>query len=219
MSNSDLVPFGAAIAGDVLAAFKLPGGNTLVKAADAWLAKKRKDAAEILINEISNGYHGQITFEEHDVDPLIEIILRFSKAVADGAARENLLLLAQVIAGSKKNKALDGDKFRKWCGILEHLTRDELLVIGTSYSIRKGMADFAVQNDFWKQLAPALVEAGYESEIWALCASVSRTGLLVPSTSHTLATIGTFYVPSPWLVDLGTLADLEAVRNKASPNG
>jgi len=53
--------------------------------------------------------------------------MRFTKAVADGAARENLHLLAQVIAGLKKNKALEGDKFRKWCSMLEHLTRDELI--------------------------------------------------------------------------------------------
>jgi hypothetical protein len=37
---------------------------------------------------------------------LIDVIMRFSKAVADGAAQENLRLLAQVIAGLKKNKAL-----------------------------------------------------------------------------------------------------------------
>jgi hypothetical protein len=102
MSDSDAIPFGAAIAGDVLSAFQLPGGNTLVKVADAYIAKKRREAANILIEEISNGYHGSISFEAHDVDPLIEITLRFSKAVADGAARANLTFLAQVIAGSKK---------------------------------------------------------------------------------------------------------------------
>ncbi len=210
MTNSDLVTFGAAITGDVLTAFMLPGGNTLVKVADAWLAKKRKDAAEILINEISNGYHGQINFEEHDVDPLIEIILRFSKAVADGAARENLKLLAQVIAGLKKNKALEGDKFRKWCGILEHLTRDELIVIGRGYSIRKGIiARGAARNDFWQQLQPALIEAGYSNdEIWPLCASVSRTGLLIPLP----ALSGPIYMSSLWLEELGGLANLEAFK-------
>jgi hypothetical protein len=49
---------------------------------------------------------GQVQFDPQDIDPLIDVIMRFSKAVADGAAQENLRLLAQVIAGLKKNKAL-----------------------------------------------------------------------------------------------------------------
>jgi hypothetical protein len=99
MSDSDLVPFGVAVAADVLSAFQLPGGSSLTTIADAFIAKRRREAANMLIAELSNGYHGPIRFEEYDLDPLIEIICRFSKAVAEGAARENLRLLAQVIAG------------------------------------------------------------------------------------------------------------------------
>jgi hypothetical protein len=40
MSDSDAIPFGAAIAGDVLSAFQLPGGNTLVKFADAYIVQR-----------------------------------------------------------------------------------------------------------------------------------------------------------------------------------
>jgi hypothetical protein len=208
MSDSDAIPFGAAIAGDVLSAFQLPGGNTLVKVADAYIAKKRREAANILIEEISNGYHGSISFEAHDVDPLIEITLRFSKAVADGAARANLTFLAQVIAGLKKNRALDADKFRKWCGILEHLTRDELLVIGMSYAVvrRIAAAGTSAKDDFWQQLEPALIKAGYrKDEVGALCSSVSRTGLLAPASGFGAMV----YLATPWLDELGTLVDIE----------
>src|SRR3984893_11534559 len=107
MGKRDAVLFGAAIAADVLSAFHVPGGETLAKAAGDYVTKRRREAANLLIEEVSNGYHGQIQFDEYDVDPLIEIIFRFSKAVADGAARENLKLLAQVLAVVKKNKALD----------------------------------------------------------------------------------------------------------------
>ena len=58
MADTNVIPFGAAIAGDVLSAFGLPGGNTLVSIAEGYLAKKRKDSAEILIKEISSGRHG-----------------------------------------------------------------------------------------------------------------------------------------------------------------
>jgi hypothetical protein len=179
MSDREMIPFGAAIASDVLSAFQLPGGATLTKVAEAHVAKKRKEAAEILIDEVSHGYHGSIQFDERDVDPLIEIILRFSKAVADGAARENLRFLAQVIAGLKKNKALEGDQFRRWCAILEHLTRDELLVVGLSQVIKRQTNALGpnAANDFWQRLEHALEKAGYDKgQIAALCASVSRTG-------------------------------------------
>ncbi|HWO94385.1 MAG TPA: hypothetical protein VNL92_06435, partial [Dehalococcoidia bacterium] len=102
MSDTDIVPFAAAVAGDVLSAFNLPGGNSLTSVATAWLQRRRREAAQVLINEISKGHHGEISFEQHDIDPLIEIIYRFSKAVADGAAVDNLRFLAQVIAGLKK---------------------------------------------------------------------------------------------------------------------
>ena len=146
---------------------------------------------------------------DHDVDPLIEIILRFSKAVADGAARENLKFLAQVIAGLKKHKALQGDQFRRWCAILEHLTRDELLVVGLSQVIKKQIDAGGpnAANDFWQRLEPALEKAGYEKgEIAALSASVSRTGLLTPVSAFG----GMVYMPTPWLDQLGALADLES---------
>jgi hypothetical protein len=216
MTERDMIPFGAAIAGDILSAFGPPGGNTLVTLATALVQKKRREAADILIQEISNGHHGHIDFDAHDVDPLIDIVLRFSKAVADGSAKENLRLLAQVIAGLKKYRALDGDKFQRWCGILEHLTRDELLVIGIAYTIRKKIETdkTTVANDFWQQLQHRLDQAGYkQDEISALCASVSRTGLLVPASAFG----GMAYSSSTWLQQLGELANLEAEAVKSMP--
>ena len=210
MADSELIPFGVAVAADVLSAFQLPGGHTLQAVAAAFVKKKRDEAASILIEEISNGWHGQIEFDQCDVDPLLEIVLRFSKAVADGAARENLRLLAQVIAGLKKNRALQPDTFRKWCGILEQLTRDELIVLGTAYRLVKkewtGDAEEGAADKFWKALQKELVEAHYDrGNIAALCSSLSRTGLMLPRSGW-----GTIvYTPSPWLEELGGLADLE----------
>lgn len=88
----------------MLGAVGIPIGGTLVKIADKWLERKKREASEILIAEIAKGSQGPINFSESDTDPLIEITYRFSKAAADGAARENLRLLAQVIAGLKRKK-------------------------------------------------------------------------------------------------------------------
>ena len=210
MADTDIVPFGVAVAGDVLSALSLPGGGTLVAIATSALAKKRKEAAEILIKEISSGRHGPVQFDQHDVDPLIDIILRFSKAVADGVARENLILLAQVIAGMKKKRALDPDRFRRWSKVVEQLTRDELLVVGFAYQELKREANV---DDFNNNLREKLKGAGYnESEVEALLTSVGSTGLL----SSASAWGGLAYRPTAWLSELGDLADIEAKRTQTS---
>lgn len=208
-----LVTYGGALASDIISTV-MPGASTLAKFVDSYAERKRKEAADIFINEVSQGYHGRIDFDEHDLDPLIGIVHRFWKAVEDGAARENLRLLAQVIAGLKKNKALeDVDQFRKWAGILEQLTRDELLVLGKALRVRRDIlnAGTDVANDFWQRLECSLEAARYsKSEIGALCASVSRTGLLIPLSGFGALT----YMDTPWLENLGKLADLENLSQR-----
>jgi hypothetical protein len=208
MSDKDVFPLAAAIAGDVLSKFGIPGGNTLALAG-VWLDERRRAAADVLIDEVSKGHHGAIVFEEHDVDPLIEIIYRFTKAVADGASMDNLRLLAQVIAGLKKNKALDPDKFRKWANVLETLTRDEVIVLGIAYRTRKAVQDAGPEaaNDFWQRLEKSLETSRYsKGEVQALCGSLLRTGLLIALSGYG----GLVYMDTPWLGELGHLANLEA---------
>ena len=86
-SRNELIPWAATIAADVMSKFNIPGGNSLSKLGDAYLQKKRKEAADILIEEIAKGSPEPIDFTESEAEPLIEIIYRFSKAVSDGAAR------------------------------------------------------------------------------------------------------------------------------------
>jgi hypothetical protein len=45
MSDSDIIPFGAAIAGDILSAFSIPGGDTLVSGASNSLRPAYRDGA------------------------------------------------------------------------------------------------------------------------------------------------------------------------------
>ncbi|MCU1340467.1 MAG: hypothetical protein JWO19_6048 [Bryobacterales bacterium] len=211
MSGKEMVPWGSAIVGDVLSALQLPGGSFVGKLGDKYLERKQKEAADILIEEVSKGSPEPINFTDSNTDPLIEIIYRFSKAAADGAARENLRLLAQVIARLKKNKALEPDKFRKWANILEQLTRDELMVLGKAISIRRKMAAEGVAfnaNDFSNRLRSELVASGYQSTVIdPLCASLGRTGLFLPATGYGGVMV---YLPTSWLDELGMLADVES---------
>lgn len=214
MSDSDLLPFGASIASDVLAAFSLPGGAVLTTVATSYIAKRRRNAAEILIKEIASGKHGPINFDEHDVEPLIDVILRFSKAVDEGAARENLVLLAQVIAGLKRNRALDTDHFRRWCAILEHLSRDQLVTIGLAYRADREIGDpYKIADEFDPLLRRLMDKAGYDRlEIEPLLTTVASAGLLASASAYG----GLAYRPTPWLLELGKLANLEFSKSAAS---
>lgn len=213
-SKKEIVPWGSAIAGDVLSVFQVPGGGFLGKLGDKYLERKQKEAAEILINELRKGSVEPNDISEHEVDPLVEIIYRFSKAVADGAARKNLRLLAQIIAGLKRNKALDPDKFRKWASILEQMTRDELMVIGKAIALSRKINEAGDKPsfDFFSILQEEMKAAGYGKEVYSLYASVSRTGLLVPVSAFG----GLNYTPSPWLDELGRLASIEEVLRPES---
>ncbi len=211
MADSDMLSLAAAITGDVLSGFQIPGGSTLSLVATSVLAKKRKQAAEILMLEVRSGRHGPINFDQHDVDPLIDIILRFTKAVFEGAARENLILLAQVVAGMKKHRALDPDRFRRWSKVIEGLTRDELLVLGFACQTNKDVNAREDPDGFNSKLREKIKKAGFEEgEVEALLTSVGSTGLL----SSASAWGGLAFQPTPWLTELGELADLEAAVSR-----
>jgi hypothetical protein len=217
MGNSDLVPVGAAIVSDLLSAFNIPGGSSLEFIATKYLETKRKAAAEILITEIASGRHGPLHLEERDIEPLIDMTLRFAKAVSEGAARENLILLAQIIAGLKKQRAFDADRFRRWSKIVEHLSRDELLIIGLAYRLLQELTTTNEQAEkFNGALRTMIADAGYnEGEAEALLTAVASTGLL----SSASAWGGLAYQPTPWLSDLGSLADLQAAQQRGEQTG
>jgi hypothetical protein len=103
---------------------------------------------------------------------------------------------------------LEPDKFRKWANVLEQLTRDELMVLGKAIAIMRGMGTAFIPGDFWKRLRSDLEASGYQPPIIEpLCASLSRTGLLLPASAYG----GMIYMPTPWLQELGTLADIEGL--------
>ncbi|MFC5759881.1 hypothetical protein [Rhizobium sp. GCM10022189] len=210
------LPWGAALGAEILSAIQIPGGNLLTKYVDAYQERKRAEAHEVLLEEITAGRHGPVDFEADDIESFIAVTLRFAKAMEMGTAHENLRLLAQVIAGLKKNKALTADTFMRWAGVLEQMTRDELVTIGIAYKTFK-----AHQNDprteetgVWVHILTGMLNAGYsEDDIAPLASCVTRYGLLSLYTGYG-GVAG--YEPTSWLMELGELADLELVMPEAS---
>ena len=167
------------------------------------LDKKRQEARNILIEELQSGYHGRIDDWDFSDDELLDTLHRWALAARNGTARKNLKLLTQIMIGQKKERGHDSDQFRRWASILEDLSRDELFLIGISHRAMRTSEN----NDevFWKHLTKTMNSAKYtRGEIEALCASVSRTGLLRPVMGYG----GGGYAPTPWLKDLEQLANI-----------
>ncbi|TBC64447.1 hypothetical protein ELH36_17755 [Rhizobium ruizarguesonis] len=214
IATTGMVPLGVSVAAEVLSSIGMPGGSLLASLVDAYQEKKRAEASELLIEEIAAGRHGPVNFDTDDVDPLIAVTLRFARAVEIGSSRENLKLLAQVIAGLKKNRALSGDAFMRWAGVLEQMTRDELVLIGIAYRAQK---DYTVshregETGVWARIIQGLLDAGYtDGDISPLAGCVTRYGLL---SLHSGFGGVSGYEPTSWLMELGELADLELVTTK-----
>ncbi|MFG1364062.1 hypothetical protein [Xanthobacter versatilis] len=207
MSGAEMARFGAVVGGDLLSIF-VPGSGTLTHIVNKVIERRRERAAEILLQELSSGLHGPVIFDNLDVEPVVAMTLRISRAVSDGTSMRNIRFLAQVVAGLKKNRLLSEDAFLKWSKIVESLTRDELLVVGFAYRAtlhRKGGDEREVDTAFRDALTDMCRAAGIDdNERTFLCAAVSRTGLLVPVSAWN----GTAYHPSKLLRELGTLIDL-----------
>jgi hypothetical protein len=195
---------GLSIVSDVLAAFSVPGGATLSEIAEKKIQKRRDDAAKLLTEQIALG---AVSFDEADVDPFVSIVIRFARAVDEGVGRENLRLMAKVIVGLKKNRSLQDNSFARWAATLSDLTRDEIVAVGKAYALSKTPTRDAAGNEqFWLPFKGSMEAGGYsEEQIIAICASVSRYGLLLPKSVWG----GLIYHPSEWLVELGSLAELE----------
>ncbi|MEM9106141.1 MAG: hypothetical protein AAGC96_10840 [Pseudomonadota bacterium] len=169
MTKKHPLTFGALVVSETLSGLGMPGGSTVSSMLQDYLDRRSRDAANILIEEISAAAHESAGFLPDEIDPFIEICHRFSKAVEDGTARSNLKLLAQVIAGQKRNKALDPDGFRKWASVLSDLTRTELILVGTVIRVS------AIHSrDVWNEVRKEMKDARFEPlEIEALGAAIT----------------------------------------------
>lgn len=199
-----LMPWTSAATAEVLTLSGLPGGSLVSMLFGKLNQERWKEAHKILLKEISEGKHGKVTFVDADVDPIVDIMHRFKKAVEDGTARTNLKFLAQVIAGQKSiNGRLDPDQFRRWSAILEDLTEEELLLLGTFHVLAKEYPD---DRDIWLKVEQRLHEDfNITKETAEACAAaVCRTGLL----TSTSAWSGMSYSPTVWLAELAELTDL-----------
>lgn len=125
-------------------------------------------------------------------------------------ARDNLRLLAQIIAGLKKHRKLEFDTFARWSAVLEAMTRNQLLVAGAAYVHERDHTTSSPNGGaFWLSFTSAMRGRGFEeAELKLHCAALAVYGLL----SADPAWNGLYYEPTSWLRELGLLADLSGVE-------
>lgn len=149
------------VVADIMGAFMIPGGSTVSEAIQQ-VFKKRLDAArEILMEEIGNGYKDMS--DAAKLEEVAAIIYRYGRAAQEGAARTNLRLLAQVIAGKNFSEAPAADKFLYYADILSSLKLEEIVLLG-----------IMVREKASKAFTPSKASAGYEESFQSLL----RTGLV-----------------------------------------
>jgi hypothetical protein len=125
------LPLGA-IAGDLFPVVTgIPLGSTLVSSVHRLIDTRRRQARDILIEELSQGR----AFIESilEVDELAAIFLKYVRAAEEGTARLNLRLMAMAIRGMTHKRTLTANRFLYYAGFLATLSREEVIALATLY--------------------------------------------------------------------------------------
>lgn len=93
-------------------------------------SKRRiEESKRIFFEEMSKGKISNFDISIEDDE--IAILQRYALATHQGVAKRNLRLLAKAMVGLSKRDKLYSDEFAKHAAVLESLTRDQTLLLGT----------------------------------------------------------------------------------------
>jgi len=212
MSDSKSAFAGAALS-DVLSLLSLPASSLAGTLLQKLLERRTRMAQELLIEELSRGSVTLASAVLLDrADDAVAMILRYMRAAEEGAARLNLRLMAQVIAGQQQTPTLTADEFLYHASIISALRREEIVLLGTMFrhwSSGSRELDGVVRTEAALRATKAnLIPSIFvnEAELTATMAAITRTGLLVPGSAFG----GITYNLSPLMVRLNELAPFEA---------
>jgi hypothetical protein len=176
-------------------------------------------ARELLIEELKQG--DSIIVDAEDVDNFVAITHRYFRAAEEGAARLNIRLMAQVIAGQKLDGRLSADEFLQHAEVLASLSVKEIALLGIFYAkyqelLQKGKYDNDAASEATQHALRELVPVPFENtkELMASAHAITRTGLLLP---HPGAIGGPIFEPTILLDRLYRLANLQDAVRKEAP--
>lgn len=200
-----------ALISDFFALAKIPASGTASSAIGSFIngiiQKRVEQKRVILLDEIRAG---EIPLEKLSDDEFVSSVWRIHFAIIQGAGNANIKLLAKVLVGLlQTGKEIYADEFLHYSVVLEGLSQNEITLLGTfcinqeEYDSKNDKEKEALPNPFMKtqeQLVEQKVFAN-KDEFLGCCASVSRTGLLLPKSGWGMLV----YSVSPQMIDLQNL--------------
>ena len=184
----------------------LPGSNSLTKALERILERRRVRARELLRDALSKG---AVTLSQaiHE-EEAAAILYRFDRAAIEGTATLNLRLMAEVIANQAFIGNLVADEFLYYAEMLGSLRREEIILIATMHRIRLNAPSQMSSDAKTEQLVSELVPRLFPDPetLRANAMACMRTGLVMDR--NTMDDAGN-YTTSPLMDRLEKLASFE----------
>lgn len=207
VDSQKLITTSANLVGDIASVFGIPT-NLALQALNGYLARRAREAQSILMQELSRGDIS--TYQAASEDDAIGVIYSYMLAVRDNAARFNMRLLAQSVAGLLKSDKLYADEFQRYKEVLSRVSRDQALILGRFLKCwddasKQTQDPEEVERNARESLKNQLVPSEFSTidHLVAVCASASGLGLLTPASGF-----GTIvYSPSPFLMEISRIVD------------
>jgi len=211
MTKKSLVEITEDVFADVLAMFGLPGASAS-GLFGGFLRSKVDESLKILLAELRAGEVSSLHVASEN--ETVAVCYRYLLAARDGVARRNLRLLARTMTGLAERDRLFSDEFNKYAGVLESLTRDQILYLGRYYAlyqeeIQKTDDEGAARQTAKDRLTGELIPRHFPSEqhLEYLVSQAVGLGLLLTASAW-----GTLlYRFSPLMDEIAELADFQDV--------
>lgn len=193
--------------------FTSTGGATLSAVMSEFFEQRKKNAREILLDEIRRG---DVSPTKGDIDQSVAILYRYWRAAQEGAGRLNLRLLAAVYAGQVRDGNIVADDFLYYAELLASLRREEIILLGTFLrhsTNADGTPSFGVDalTPTLTELVPNIFETSEDCN--AALGALQRTGLVaVRATGGAIGSSpGLAYQVTNLLRKLNRLAKIEGL--------
>ncbi|HEV7339825.1 MAG TPA: hypothetical protein VGO06_27910 [Bosea sp. (in: a-proteobacteria)] len=178
----------------------------LAKAVEDEKERRKTVALNLIIEAVGDGAKEGVHFGNEDAEQFADMLLRFMAAARDGAAKQNLRLMARLIVGLKRDSTFEADQFQRWATILKDMTALEIEIVAECYRVlKKG----GVIDRPWAEVMEALSTNHDRNDIRQSAAALMRTGLLVPESLMS----GISYEPTSSVLQLGELAELDSAAS------
>jgi len=179
------------------------GGTIALQTLTAARARRVEAAREIALAEISESRVALLLRE--CPDDLFSMLSRYGRAAIEGAARDNLRLMARVISGFNVQAPMYASEFLALVDLLATLTPSEIQLLAI-YVLVDAETPIPLESrevEVFRRVRVRAVPAVYstEMEFKATCAAIGRTGMLLNNGAFD----GGAYVATPRLAQLESL--------------